>query len=142
MKMFVLGMIAWQLVVFLVGIISHEDEEKIVIAGYGIFFLLTRIIGKIATLFIVLYHRKKYHRYRFYGQNGEAVGSVFMDKETAKYFRIIPESNPNFAFTVKPVDYKITEPIWGSYILSKKDFTTGKCGFSADYLAKFMREVE
>ena len=148
-----LGMLIWQFLVFMVLVISGEDEEKTLYSAIGVFGLvcicLRPIIEKVSLL-----AARKYNLYQFYGKISESkmdtkadkfLKSFFMTAKTASQFDPIEKGGDlNRDYCVRLLregkEYKST-PHKGD-ILTQEKIDQGYDGYSKDFLAKFKKGID
>lgn len=59
---FILGILSWQLVTTIVLLVSDQDEEKTMITGTGVFYIILTIIGFILNNIIKIDWRERQYK--------------------------------------------------------------------------------
>ena len=150
-----LGMLIWQFLVFMVLIISGEDEDAILYSAIGVFGLvcicLRPIVKKVSLLIA-----RKYNLYQFYGKVSESkmdskadkfIKSFFMTAKTASQFAPIEKGGEikqdySVRLLKEGKEFK-SAPYKGDILTQEKiDNGCGDHGFSKDFLAKFKKGID
>lgn len=141
MMMFVLGMLAWQVVTTVVYFVS-EDDEKGAICGSGICALTLMGAGAIIRK-IRLHKSRKYNLYQFFGNNGSWVTNFYMTAETANQFNLINRNaHPeNFSVRLYREGYEFKSIPPKNEILTPSKIEDGTAGLTKDFLEKFFKRA-
>ena len=150
-----LGMLIWQFLVFMVLVISGEDEEKTLYSAIGVFGLvcicLRPIIEKVSLL-----AARKYNLYQFYGKISESTWDTKADKFITSFY-MTAKTASQFAPIEKGGDLKQdycvrllregkefkSAPYKGDILTQEKiNQGCGDHGFSKDFLAKFKKGID
>lgn len=141
MMMFVLGMLAWQVVTMVVYFVS-EDDEKGAICGSGICALILMGVGAIIRK-IRLHNSRKYNLYQFFDNNGHWVANFYMTEQDAERFNLIDRNAHPTAYCVRlyraGYEYKCIPP--KNEILTAEMIENGIPGMYKDFFAKFFKEA-
>lgn len=145
MMMFVLGMLAWQVVTMVVYFVS-EDDEKGAICGSGVCALVLMGAGAIIRK-IRLHNSRKYNLYQFFGKSDDPqtlagwVGNYYMTEEIAERFNLIDRNADPAPYTVRlyraGYEFKCIPP--KNEILTAEKIETGINGMTKVYIKNFFK---
>lgn len=140
MVMFVLGMLAWQVVTMIVYFVS-QDDEKGAICGSGICALVLMGVGAIIRK-IRLHNSRKYNLYQFFGNGGRWITNLYMTEQDAERFNLIDRNAHPTTYCVRlyraGYEYKCIPP--KNEILTAKGIENGAAGFTKDFFEKFYKK--
>ena len=145
MMIFVLGMIAWQVVTVIVYFATDEDEEKTVWSAHGIFSLIAAGVGVIIKA-IRLHNSRKYNLYQFFGREGANgkpiwITKYYMTKQDAECFNLIDRNTDPVPYCVRLCrtgdEFKSAPP--KNEILTAEMIENGIPGMSKDFFKKFFK---
>ena len=150
-----LGMLIWQFLVFIVLVISGEDEDAILYSAIGVFGLvcicLRPIVKKVSLL-----AARKYNLYQFYGKISESkmdskadkfITSFFMTAKIASQFAPIEKDgdlNQDYCVRLLREGKEFKSAPYKHDILTQKKIAQGcgEHGYSKDFLAKFKKGID
>ena len=150
-----LGMLIWQFLVFMVLVISGEDEDAILYSAIGVFGLvcicLRPIVKKVSMLIA-----RKYNLYQFYGKVSESkldtkadkiITSFFMTAKTASQFAPIEKGGElKQDYCVRLIregkEFKSTPDKSDILTQEKINNGCGDHGLSKDFLAKCKKGID
>lgn len=146
MMMFVLGMLAWQVVTAVVYFVS-EDDEKGAICGSAICSLTLMGIGAILRA-ILLRKFRKYNLYQFFGPEGDNgqpiwIGNYYMTEEVAERFNLIDRNDypENYSVRLHRAGYEFKSIPPKNEILTAEMIDNGISGMSKDFFEKFFKKA-
>ena len=148
-----LGMLIWQFLVFIVLVISGEDEDAILYSAIGVFGLvcicLRQIMKKVSPLIA-----RKYNLYQFYGKVSEStmdskadklIESFFMTPKTASQFAPIEkggELKQDYCVRLLKEGKEFKSAPYKNDILTQEEIDNGSRGFTKEFLAKFKKGID
>lgn len=139
MMMFVLGVLAWQVVTTIVYFVS-QDDEKGAICGGGICTLA--LMGMNTIIYkIRLRSFRKYNQYQFFGREGDWVANFYMTERDAERFNLIDRHAYPTAYCVRLnyAGYEYDRIVPKHEILTTKMIENGTAGFTKDFFEKFLK---
>lgn len=145
MMMFVLGMLAWQVVTTVVYIISGKDEEATLWCAYGVCALAAAGVVAIVNK-IRLHKSRKYNLYHFFGREGEDgrpvwIASFYMTEQDAERFNLIDRNADPIPYCVRlyrtGYEFECIPP--QNEILTAEMIENGVPGLSKDFFKKFFK---
>lgn len=141
MMMFVLGMLAWQVVTAVVYIVSDNDEKG-AICGGGICALILMGAGAIIRK-VRLHNSRKYNLYQFFGKDGDWIANYYMTEKVAERFNLIDRNAHPITYCVRlyraGYEYKCIPP--KNEILTAEMIENGIPGMSKDFFEKFFKNA-
>ena len=150
-----LGMLIWQFLVFMVLVISGEDEDAILYSAIGVFGLvcicLRPIVKKVSSLIA-----RKYNLYQFYGKVSESkldskadkiITSLFMTAKTATQFTPIEkggELKQDYCVRLLKEGKELKYVPYKGDILTQEEINNGCTDhwFTKEFLAKFKKGID
>ena len=144
----IIGMILWQLLIFIVYIATKEDEEKCVIFGCGVFTIITFTILSIYRYIHLFISKKRYNLYQFFGNVMDSkcgneydkwIGNYYMSTNVAKQFRKVDKEEKPINYCIRLLRYgkEFKSSPYKSEILTQKKIDNGVGAMSKEFIQKF-----
>lgn len=143
-----LSILAWQLVVAIVCLITNEDETITMRTAIG-FWLLPIALISIVYKYVVLMISRRYNLYQFFGvvegqttPYGGWCQNFYMTPKTASKFARLYEKDEtvkeNYSIRLLREGKEFKSAPYKQEILTDKKLEQGFGGYSADWLKKFL----
>lgn len=143
-----LSILAWQLVVAIVCLVTNEDETITMRTAIG-FWLLPIALVSIVYKYVVLMISRRYNLYQFFGvvkgqttPYGGWCQNFYMTPKTAsKFARLYGKDETikeNYSIRLLREGKEFKSAPYKQEILTEKDLKNGTSGFTKKYLEKFL----
>lgn len=144
MMIFVLGMLAWQVVTTIVYFATGKDDKKGSICGGGICALA--LMGAYVIICqIRLRNSRQYNLYQFFGHEGKntLIANYYMTAQDAERFNLIDRNAYPVPYCVRlhraGYEYESIPP--KNEILTANMIENGIPGLSKDFFEKFLKKA-